>query len=43
MPRGISTPNRVSGPDRLHRMSVKDTSDTIEDTAPSARVWEMLA
>ena len=43
MPRGIVTPNRLSGPDRPQRMIVNDTSETIEETAPRARVWEMPA
>ena len=36
MARGISTPLRLSGPERFHRISVKLTSDTSASTAPMA-------
>jgi hypothetical protein len=43
MARGISTPNTVSGPDSCQRITVNDTSDTIELIAPmpSERASEM--
>ncbi len=40
MARGISTPGTVNGPDSCQRMTVNDTSDTIEPTAPATSAIE---
>jgi hypothetical protein len=31
-----------SGPDRLHRIGVNSTTDTIAKTVPNTRVWAVL-
>jgi hypothetical protein len=43
MARGIWSPKTVSGPDSDHKMMVKETSDTEEDTAPKAKDCESSA
>jgi hypothetical protein len=40
MARGIWRPKTVSGPDSVHKMRVKETSETEDDTAPSAKDCE---
>jgi hypothetical protein len=42
MARGISAPRIVTGAESCHRMSVNDTSDTSDPTAPTPRVAESI-
>ena len=39
---GIVRPKMGSGPDRLHRIGVNSTTDTMAKTVPNNRVWAVL-